>query len=85
MYITSCAVNGVPSENRTPERNRNVIVLPSLDTEAAGRAALEQGKVLFVVNIPAGFTRQLLRHEHPAVLIEADATTRPPLAMPSSP
>jgi ABC-2 type transport system permease protein len=29
---------------------------------------------LFVVNIPAGFTRQLLRHERPSLLIEADAT-----------
>lgn len=45
-----------------------------LPNEAAGRAALTQGKVLFVVNIPAGFTRQLLRHEKPALLVEADAT-----------
>jgi len=49
-------------------------VVGELPDEAAGRAALEQGKVLFVVNIPAGFTRQLLRHERPALLIEADAT-----------
>jgi len=45
-----------------------------LPNEAAGREALNQGKVLFVVNIPAGFTRQLLRHEHPSLLVEADAT-----------
>ena len=45
-----------------------------LPNEAAGREALNQGKVLFVVNIPAGFTRQLLRHERPSLLIEADAT-----------
>jgi ABC-2 type transport system permease protein len=45
-----------------------------LPNEAAGRQALAQGKVLFVVSIPAGFTRQLLRHEHPSLLIEADAT-----------
>jgi ABC-2 type transport system permease protein len=45
-----------------------------LPNEAAGREALSRGKVLFVVNIPAGFTRQLLRREHPALLIEADAT-----------
>src|SRR6516164_3948841 len=45
-----------------------------LPNEAAGREALAQGRVLFVVNIPAGFTRQLLRHEKPAVLVEADAT-----------
>ncbi|ABF40722.1 ABC multidrug efflux pump, inner membrane subunit [Candidatus Koribacter versatilis Ellin345] len=45
-----------------------------LPNEEAGKKALDQGKVLFVVNIPAGFTRQLLRHEHPALLVEADAT-----------
>ncbi len=45
-----------------------------LPNEAAGREALDRGKVLFVVNIPAGFTRQLLRHERPALLVEADAT-----------
>jgi ABC-2 type transport system permease protein len=45
-----------------------------LPDEAAGREALAQGKVLFVVNIPAGFTRQLLRHERPSLLVEADAT-----------
>ena len=49
-------------------------VVGELPDEAAGREALAQGKVLFVVNIPAGFTRQLLRHERPALLIEADAT-----------
>lgn len=45
-----------------------------LPNEEAGREALAQGKVLFVVSIPAGFTRQLLRHERPALLVEADAT-----------
>jgi ABC-2 type transport system permease protein len=45
-----------------------------LPNEAAGREALARGEVLFVVNIPAGFTRQLLRNERPAMLVEADAT-----------
>ena len=49
-------------------------VVGELPNETAGREALAQGKVLFVVDIPAGFTRQLLRHERPALLIEADAT-----------
>ena len=49
-------------------------VVEELSSEAAGREALDQGKVLFVVNIPAGFTRQLLRHERPSLLIEADAS-----------
>ena len=45
-----------------------------LDSEQAARAALARGEVKFVVNFPPGFTRALLRGEHPAVLIEADAT-----------
>jgi ABC-2 type transport system permease protein len=45
-----------------------------LPNQAAAREALDRGQVLFVVNIPAGFTRQLLRHERPSLLIEADAT-----------
>jgi ABC-2 type transport system permease protein len=35
---------------------------------------LARGDVQFVLNIPAGFTRRLLRGERPALLIEADAT-----------
>jgi ABC-2 type transport system permease protein len=49
-------------------------IVGELPNEAAGREALRRGNVLFVVSIPAGFTRQLLRHQRPALLIEADAT-----------
>jgi len=42
--------------------------------EAVGRAALARGDVLFVVNFPAGFTRDLLRGQRPALLVEADGT-----------
>ncbi len=49
-------------------------IVGELPDEARGREALARGNVLFVVNIPAGFTRQLLRRERPALLIEADAT-----------
>jgi len=49
-------------------------IVEQLPNEAGGRDALARGQVLFVINIPAGFTRQLLRHERPALLIEADAT-----------
>ncbi|MGD0156037.1 MAG: ABC transporter permease [Terracidiphilus sp.] len=49
-------------------------IVKRLPNEEAGREALAQGQLLFVVNIPAGFTRQLLRREHPSILIEADAT-----------
>jgi ABC-2 type transport system permease protein len=49
-------------------------IVERLPNEAAGRQALARGQLLFVVDIPAGFTRQLLRREHPSILIEADAT-----------
>ena len=43
-------------------------------TEAEGREALSRGEVQFVVNIPADFSRNLLRGDRPALLVEADAT-----------
>jgi len=45
-----------------------------LSSEDAAHDALARGEVKFVVNFPADFTRQLLRGERPAMLIEADAT-----------
>jgi ABC-2 type transport system permease protein len=49
-------------------------IVGDLPDEEAGRAALARGDVQFVLNIPADFTRRLLRGERPALLIEADAT-----------
>jgi ABC-2 type transport system permease protein len=49
-------------------------VIGELPDETAARAALASGKVQFILNIPPDFTRQLLRGERPALLIEADAT-----------
>ncbi|WP_148717033.1 ABC transporter permease [Chitinolyticbacter meiyuanensis] len=46
----------------------------TLTSEEAARAALAQAEVQFVLTVPAGFTRDLLRGERPALLIEADAT-----------
>ena len=43
-------------------------------TEAEAREALERGQVQFVINIPQNFSRDLLRGDRPAILIEADAT-----------
>jgi ABC-2 type transport system permease protein len=43
-------------------------------TETEGHDVLARGEVQFVVNIPANFTRDLLRGDRPAILIEADAT-----------
>ena len=36
--------------------------------------ALQAGDAAFVITIPAGFTRDLLRGDHPQMLIEADAS-----------
>jgi len=43
-------------------------------TEAEGREVLARGEVQFVVNIPESFTRDFLRGDRPAILVEADAT-----------
>jgi ABC-2 type transport system permease protein len=43
-------------------------------TEDEAQEALARGEVQFVVNIPENFTRDLLRGDRPAVLLEADAT-----------
>ncbi|MGO9571352.1 MAG: ABC transporter permease [Desulfomonilaceae bacterium] len=43
-------------------------------TETEGRDALARGEVQFVINIPQNFSRDLLRGDKPAILVEADAT-----------
>ncbi|MEW6247332.1 MAG: ABC transporter permease [Nitrospirota bacterium] len=43
-------------------------------TESEGHAVLARGEVQFVINIPENFTRDLLRGDRPAILVEADAT-----------
>jgi ABC-2 type transport system permease protein len=35
---------------------------------------IRQGKVSFILTIPAGFSERLIRGEHPQILLEADAT-----------
>ena len=49
-------------------------IVSTLPDEESGRRALAQGKVLFVLNIPVGFTRDLVKGAHPSLLVEADAT-----------
>lgn len=44
------------------------------DNERAARRLLDRGEVAFVINVPAGFSRALLRGERPALLVEADAS-----------
>ncbi len=45
-----------------------------VESESAARDALARGEVQFVITIPENFTRDLLRGDRPALLIEADAT-----------
>jgi len=45
-----------------------------VNTEREAELLVSEGDVQFVVSIPEGFARQLVRGERPALLIEADAT-----------
>jgi ABC-2 type transport system permease protein len=49
-------------------------IVATLADEDSGQRALVQGKVLFVLDIPAGFTRDLVKGARPSLLVEADAT-----------
>lgn len=54
--------------------NTGYFDLRPFSTERQANEALASGKVLFVLNIPPGFSRAVDRGEHPQVLIDADAT-----------
>lgn len=43
-------------------------------TPKEGERLLDEGKVSFVIDIPANFSRDLVRGQHPQILIAADAT-----------
>jgi ABC-2 type transport system permease protein len=45
-----------------------------LKSDADGREALARGDAQFVISIPPNFSRDLLRGDSPAILVEADAT-----------
>jgi ABC-2 type transport system permease protein len=49
-------------------------VVEQLASEEQARAALASGRVQFVVTIPPGFARDLVRGTRPVLLVEADAT-----------
>lgn len=49
-------------------------LVETLPDETAARHALAQGRVQFVLSVPADFSRRLLRGERPSLLVEADAT-----------
>ncbi|HVV69544.1 MAG TPA: ABC transporter permease [Gammaproteobacteria bacterium] len=45
-----------------------------VNSEQEAKHLIDVGEVLFVFSIPSDFTYRLLRHEHPSILVEADAT-----------
>jgi ABC-2 type transport system permease protein len=45
-----------------------------LKSDEEGREALARGDVQFVISIPENFSRDLVRGDQPAILVEADAT-----------
>jgi len=49
-------------------------VIAETNSPEKARLLLQEGKVLFVVEIPANFTRDIVRGARPDLLIEADAT-----------
>jgi ABC-2 type transport system permease protein len=55
-------------------RSSDYYDLTVLADETQARRMLAEGEVAFVVTLPAGFARELVRGERPQLLIEADAT-----------
>jgi ABC-2 type transport system permease protein len=49
-------------------------IVDGAPSEAEARAMLARGDVSFIVTIPTGFERDLVRGQKPQILIEADAT-----------
>ena len=49
-----------------------VVATPASEAEA--EVLIERGQVQFMVVIPPHFSRDVVRHEHPSVLLSADAT-----------
>lgn len=48
--------------------------LPQTFTEKQAEHLLTIGRIQFIINIPPGFSRELVRNEHPEILLTADAT-----------
>jgi len=49
-------------------------IIEQTNDPAHARRLLQEGKALFVVEIPPNFSRDIVRGDHPDLLIEADAT-----------
>jgi ABC-2 type transport system permease protein len=49
-------------------------IVDHVETEEAARRLLARGEVQFVLNVPADFSRRLVRGDRPSMLVQADAT-----------
>jgi len=49
-------------------------IVKATNSPVAARRMLDEGDVSFVVEIPANFSRDLVRGAHPSLLVESDAT-----------
>lgn len=56
------------------QNSRYFRVVRQIGSAAEGDELLTRGQVQFVVTIPEGFSRKLVRGERPVLLVEADAT-----------
>lgn len=54
--------------------SRYFTILPELYTDASANDALVRGDIQFIIHIPKHFSRQLVRGQHPEILVESDAT-----------
>ena len=59
---------------RAMENSGYFRVVRQIRTEAEASLVLAEGEVQFVLTIPEGFARKLVRGERPVLLLEADAT-----------
>ena len=54
--------------------SRYFTILPQTYTDAMANDALVRGDIQFVINIPEHFSRDLVRGQHPEILVDSDAT-----------
>ena len=64
--------------------NTGYFDLRRFSSEQQAEDALKRGEVLFVVNIPPGFTRDVDTGQHPFILMDADATDPTAIAQASA-
>jgi ABC-type multidrug transport system permease subunit len=90
LFLFGYAVNGNPTHLPTglllasPSKYERTIVhalettgyydIRLLSSEAEAERGLAEGRLLFVINIPADFDRSVDRGESPSILVDADAT-----------